>query len=337
MKCSKCGTENWERAKFCDACGTPLGVLSAPEAKPMGVSLERSTVGSAEPGRTRLLKLNCPNCSGALELPDNLTIAHCIYCGTKILLDQDGVVQERRDLSRYIELCKVAVEAKNHKEAIEYCNRILEIDPKNIEAWTNKAVSTFWLTTGANNRFDEAMEYLTKASQIAPDDARILSVREELTLKQAGWLHHLSEQEWKTSIQIYNIYIHAPEWGAVEKAQKKSEEYVVKAMNHLLVASDYAPQNLKILEDLAYMARDAKWIQWSEKVHAKIRSLEQLRAKLNAASRLPKSREELQEAQLELAKLQTQSGFFVGMKINDVQNQVARLQSEIAKLEKAAA
>ena len=157
MKCGKCGTESVEGDKFCVACGTPLVVPSIPKITQPETSLGQSPVRSIEAGHTKLLKLNCPSCGGALELPDNLAVAHCMYCGGKVLLDQDSVVRETRDLQRYVELCRVAIEAKNHEEAIGYCNHILEIDPHNIEGWINKAVSTFWLTTGAHNRYDEAM------------------------------------------------------------------------------------------------------------------------------------------------------------------------------------
>ncbi|MDE3090690.1 MAG: zinc ribbon domain-containing protein, partial [Chloroflexota bacterium] len=203
MKCSKCGTENPDGSKFCGRCGTPLAKPMVPKEKLSVVSTERPIV--MQSGHTKLIKLNCPSCGGALELPNNLTVAHCIYCGGKVLLDQDGVVSERRDLERYIELCRVAVEAKNNTEAIEYCNRILEIDPKNVEAWINKAVSTFQQTTGAHNRYDEAMEYLTKASQIAPDDGRIAEARKELTRQQAQWYNYLGNQQWEMAQKTYNI------------------------------------------------------------------------------------------------------------------------------------
>jgi tetratricopeptide (TPR) repeat protein len=291
-------------------------------------------------GSTKLLKLNCPSCGGSLELPDNLTVAHCIYCGTKILLDQEGAAHERRDLQRYTELCRVAVEAKNHNEAIEYCNRILEIDPKNVEAWINKAISTFQLTTGAHNRYDEAMEYLTKASQIAPDDGRIAEARKELTRQQAQWYNYLGNQKWEMAQKMYNINYESQRrlsyvWPG-HNAKVATAEYAIKAIEYYVIASDYAPDNIVILQNIANVAKFYDVVTWSERVRDKIRDLELLRAKMNALGRLPKLKGELQEAKSELAKLQTQSGFFVGIKINDVQNRIVRLQSDIAKLEKDA-
>lgn len=230
MKCTKCGAENDEGYKFCGTCGTPLVIPVAPIPSVPKTPERESVTYPAVMGHTKLLKLNCPSCGGALELPDNLTIAHCMYCGGKILLDQDGVVQERRDLTRYSELCKVAVEAQNHKEVIEYCNQILEIDPKNVEAWINKAVSTFWLTTGVNDRFGEAMEYLDRASDIAPDDAGISVARTLLIKQEAQWLNHLGNQQWETATRIHNIYTSGM-YGSNDRARQNSHDHVLKAMN----------------------------------------------------------------------------------------------------------
>ena len=88
-----------------------------------------------------MIKLNCPSCNGSLELPDNLGVAHCMYCGTKILLQQTDNEHERKSLERLIELKNVAIDANNMAEAIQYCNSILEIDPKNVEAWVDKAIT----------------------------------------------------------------------------------------------------------------------------------------------------------------------------------------------------
>jgi tetratricopeptide (TPR) repeat protein len=337
MKCKHCGADNAANFKFCEHCGTPLTNPLISRESPPTVPESFPVTSGTVTGHTKLVRLSCPSCGGALELPDNLTVAHCIYCGTKILLDQDGVVQERRDLARYIELCKVSVEAKNHKEVIEYCNRILEIDPKNIDAWINKAVSTFWLTTGAHNRYDEAMEYLAKASQIAPDDAKIGETRRELTREQVQWYCYLGNQQWEMAQKRYKSEYEyykrlAYVWPG-HNAKVATAQYALKAMEYYVIASNYAPDNITVLQTIANVASFYDVVTWGEKVHAKLRSLELLRAKINASGRLPKLRRELQEAQSELAKLQTQSGFFVGLKINDVQNRITRLQSDIAKSE----
>src|SRR5271157_2919356 len=119
-----------------------------------------------------MIKLTCPSCGGMLELPDNLDVAHCMYCGTKIILEQSDMPKEKQALGRYKELCRIALESKNYNDAIKYCNNILEIDPRDVDAWIDKATTTFWLSTGEISRYDEAMGYLKRAAQLAPANKR---------------------------------------------------------------------------------------------------------------------------------------------------------------------
>jgi DNA-directed RNA polymerase subunit RPC12/RpoP len=87
------------------------------------------------------MKLSCPSCGGHLELPENLEVAHCMYCGAKILLQESEVPKEHIHLKRYKELCKTALTAKNYEDALQYSNKALEIDPKDVEAWIDKYYS----------------------------------------------------------------------------------------------------------------------------------------------------------------------------------------------------
>ncbi|KAF0106846.1 MAG: hypothetical protein FD146_2204 [Anaerolineaceae bacterium] len=220
-----------------------------------------------------MIKLNCPSCNGKLELPDNLGVAHCMYCGTKILLQQSDSDQEKKDLARYIELKKVAIDANNFEEALQYCNSILEIDPKNIEAWIHKAVSTFYLTTNKKNRYDEAIEYLKKAAQIAPDNSRIEDVRNELTYKQGMWLSKLGVDEFNLGQKLYDS-IQARSFIDIARAERDaraiSREHHIAAMNYFMAASTCIPDDLQILRNIADGAKAIHWIDWSTQVHAKI-------------------------------------------------------------------
>jgi tetratricopeptide (TPR) repeat protein len=286
-----------------------------------------------------MIKLNCPSCSGALELPDNLGIVHCMYCGTKILLQQAGIVQDKSGVERYTELRKVAVEAKNYDEAIRYCNAILEIDPTNIEAWIDKAISTFWLTTGANNRYDEAMEYLRKAAQLAPHDSRVDKAREELTDSQAWWYNKLGVDNLELAIKVRDIY--QPDglsglFSISAEAKEHSREHFADAMNKFLMASTYRPNDLTILDNISTCQQKADWINWGNQVDARIRRRDLLRAKAQAERYLPELREALQSAQSLLAAQKKEKGIFVGFKIRDTEGQIQLLRAEIAEQKRIA-
>lgn len=129
-----------------------------------------------------MIKLTCPSCNGTLELPDNMDIAHCLYCGTKILLRENS-----GKIKNFIELSKIALDAKNYKEALEYCNKVLEIDPNNVDAWIDKAISTFYLPAFYHcdeDSLDEAISYLMKAYSLSPDDTRINALAKDLRLER---------------------------------------------------------------------------------------------------------------------------------------------------------
>ena len=113
-------------------------------------------------------KLNCPSCGGQLEISESLEIAHCMYCGTKILLQEQEASDEEVQIELYKELSNNALLAENYDEAIQYCNQVLEIDPKDVDSWITKAVTTLWLPQYSFG-YDEAMNYLNKAYDEAMD------------------------------------------------------------------------------------------------------------------------------------------------------------------------
>ena len=281
-----------------------------------------------------MIKLNCPSCNGTLELPDGLGVAHCVYCGAKILLQQTDGLREKQNLDHYIELAKVALESNNYEEAIRYCNSILEIDPSYVQAWIDKAIGTFWLTTGAHNRYSEALGYLRKAAQIAPDDKRITDAHEELKRLQAWWYNKLGNDALALALKIWNIY-EGDTWAGGEAAAKNTLEHFLKAMDHYLMALNFDPDDIDILGNVAYCKQKGWWISWSDAVHDKLKILEMLRAKQLAEKILPKLGDELASAQATLAKLKTEGGLFVNVKIKAAEANLKRIQAEIADQERA--
>ena len=102
------------------------------------VSSSPKVVPTPTPVAASSTLLICPSCGGELETPDNADVIHCMFCGTKILLSPTERAKEQNNLRRFRELLDVAMKAGNHKEAIEYCNNILGIEPKNVDTWITK-------------------------------------------------------------------------------------------------------------------------------------------------------------------------------------------------------
>ena len=136
-----------------------------------------------------MIRLNCPACGAMLELPQGLEVARCAYCGSSIMLHEPQPNAEQVTVQRFVDLCKVAVKAKNYPEVIQYCNRILEVDPGNVEAWIDKGVATACLSTKWCDRSNEAVQYLRQATEADPDGARLSLVIEPLVvLFQEKWV-----------------------------------------------------------------------------------------------------------------------------------------------------
>jgi len=275
-----------------------------------------------------MIELNCPSCGGQLELPENLDIAHCMYCGTKILIQDKDKSNEQINLKRYKELSNTAFEAKNFEETIKYCNKVLEIDTKDIEAWINKAISTSKLSTVAHNRYEESVSYLDKANQLAPDDARILKAKKEVKHNQSTWLNDLGVDAIKHAHKIYKIQ------DVEAYARRESRDKYREAMKYFLDAWWFAPDDETILKNITTCAKSAHWISWSKAVTEKIDRRESLQAKQDAIKQLPRKRKELDNLQEELNKLESDKGFFIGLKIRETENRIRLHQNEINRLEK---
>ena len=279
------------------------------------------------------ITLLCPSCNGQLELPDNLGVAHCMYCGTKILMQQPDTPNEKVAIQRYKELCKTVLESKNYTEAIQYSNSILELDPKDVDAWTDKATATFWLTSFKNNRYDEAMEYLKKAAQLSPTNNRIFEVRLNLTHEQAMWYNVLGVKNSEFAAKTWNSFIQI----SAARAAEESKEYFISAMEYFLKASYYAPDDEVILENIRECSKQNPYIEWSNNVIEKIKTLNLIKNKKEAEERLPTIRERSVALNIELNELKSGKGILNKKKIKDLEDKIQEIKVEIAQKEQALA
>lgn len=85
-----------------------------------------------------MIMLTCPNCSAHLDVDENREFAFCQYCGTKLVnLTQKIELTNPVTVDRTQELDGLIVRAmefeakQDYQRALEYCNRILDLDPSN--------------------------------------------------------------------------------------------------------------------------------------------------------------------------------------------------------------
>ena len=99
--------------------------------------------------------MKCHNCNKTYDDDFNF----CPYCGNE-LIDESELIELMEKIDNYKKLEK-------YKEAIECCNKIIELDPTDEMAWNNKGYCL-----GELNRYEEAIECYKKAEEISNSLAR---------------------------------------------------------------------------------------------------------------------------------------------------------------------
>lgn len=94
------------------------------------------------------VKLTCPNCGANVEMSEDREYCFCTYCGTKIVQDKvivehkgtvkiDGIANVKSLLNRI----SLFIEAKDWESALAYCERVLDLDPTNPNAYVSKLLA----------------------------------------------------------------------------------------------------------------------------------------------------------------------------------------------------
>lgn len=128
-------------------------------------------------------KLTCEMCGGT-DLIKQDGVFVCQTCGTKYSVEEakkmmiEGKVDvsgstvkvdNSASIANYFKLAESAYGSDNQKEAENYCNKIIEIEPENYKAWLLKGKAAGWQSTLANVRIEETVNCFTKALDCAPD------------------------------------------------------------------------------------------------------------------------------------------------------------------------
>jgi len=95
------------------------------------------------------------------------------------------------DVTKTVKLLQLAAKASetgNHTEALAFCNKALEEDPQNYQAWFLKGKSTGWLSPVGNLRLSEMRSNFAHAFDFAPVDKK-------LEVMRAGW-QIIAEVSW---------------------------------------------------------------------------------------------------------------------------------------------
>jgi tetratricopeptide (TPR) repeat protein len=131
-------------------------------------------------------ELTCEMC-GSTEIIKQDGMYICQTCGTKYSVEEakkmmiEGTVDvsgstvkvdNTAPIENYFKMAESAYESSNQKEAENYCNKIIEIDPNNYKAWLLKGKAAGWQSTLGNIRVEESVNCFTKALDNAPEEEK---------------------------------------------------------------------------------------------------------------------------------------------------------------------
>ena len=101
-------------------------------------------------------RLTCEMCGGT-DLIKQDGVFVCQNCGMKYSVEDakkmmiEGTVDVKVDnshmIENYLEMANNAYDSSNEAEAESYCNKIIEIDPSNYQAWMLKGKASGWQST----------------------------------------------------------------------------------------------------------------------------------------------------------------------------------------------
>lgn len=111
----------------------------------------------------------CPACKKDIQVPDDIDISICMYCGKSIVVKQVIQVTFGPKITNLLGLARTADIAGNLTEAETYYTRVLELDPAIWEAWIGKGKSAGWQSSLANMRFGEVLTSFQHAIGTTPE------------------------------------------------------------------------------------------------------------------------------------------------------------------------
>jgi DNA-directed RNA polymerase subunit RPC12/RpoP len=112
-----------------------------------------------------LIALKCPQCGGEIQLDNVKEIGFCMYCGSKVVLQEALSHQVRIDESHkkdaWITLAYDNLRSRNYIDAEQYANKIIEVDLKSPDAWYVKGCCAIREQIAVEN-WRTALNYSTK-------------------------------------------------------------------------------------------------------------------------------------------------------------------------------
>jgi TM2 domain-containing membrane protein YozV/tetratricopeptide (TPR) repeat protein len=134
----------------------------------------------------------CPNCGAALKFDSEQSSLNCKYCDSiieKSQAESQLVLVNQSDLSGILLIAETAMEGASYQEAVNYFNRVIELNPRYANAWLQKGIALVYLSKIGDLKINEAIAAWRAAIKFAdnPDKMRIRVAREIARAVECFW------------------------------------------------------------------------------------------------------------------------------------------------------
>jgi tetratricopeptide (TPR) repeat protein len=180
----------------------------------------------------------CPQCAGALQVPDDRDFIKCMYCGIDVAVRQ-AISLVNANEKNYKSLGDVAYDAKNYAEAYDYFTRALEANPNDAWVWQKKGTCAAMLSTLQELRLSEMIHLHEKSFEHASNEADLEVLRAMSAVDQAL----AANSVFQTSVNHTLQFISVP--GTAEEHDERCHEVIAVCESvHRLEPSDPNPLEL---------------------------------------------------------------------------------------------
>ena len=169
-----------------------------------------------------LVPAKCTQCGGNIEVDDTHEAGICQHCGTpfiteKAIINYTTNITNNNDfaganinvvngnIDNLIKLAENAIIAGNGKEAVDYVNKALEINPESSKAWFLKMKSIEYIGTVGNPQVMEAISYAENAIKYSDDKDAITEDIYEYYVRRAQDLMAIALSGLKDVAQIKQL------------------------------------------------------------------------------------------------------------------------------------
>lgn len=187
----------------------------------------------------------CPSCLKSIQIPLDLRISKCMYCGADVPADSVSTAAPSVTLGNLLGMARTASLANNIVEAESYFNRVLELDPRNSEAWLGKGKSAAWQSTISNIRINEMVVTFNHAIGVVDEGMRRSTI--ESCVDELNQL----------VVTLYGMANkHMQEFVALEGTWEAYIVQVSQLLDGLDSALTWDPNNQNTLENIVHLCKD---------------------------------------------------------------------------------